>query len=116
MKKVFYVVSFKKKLYVASRMYSLYQSTTDDIMKAVHFSTIEEAEKICSKTKGGEVEEYILQDIEGYNLASDELRAANIQLQQERNEALRQLQEFKETVFKKQEGEQSQNVETTSTN
>lgn len=115
MKKLFYVVSFKNKLYVATRMYSLYQSTTDDIMKAVHFTSYEEAEKVCSKTKNGEIQAYILQDEQSYNLVSDELRAANVQLQKERNEALKELQELKETIFKKQQGEQP-NVETTSTN
>lgn len=91
MKQSFYVITFKDKLYVSSRLYTWYQSTTDDIMKAVHFSSYEAAENVCRKTKGGEIKEYVLMDIDTYDSETDMLRAANLQLQEERDDALAQL-------------------------
>ena len=91
MKQSFFVITFKDKLYVSSKLYSWYQSTTDDIMKAVHFPTYEAAERICNKTKGGEIKEYVLMDIDTFDSQTDMLRAANVQLQEERDDALARL-------------------------
>jgi len=64
MKETFYVVKVGKGLYVDTKVYSLYQSTTKELLYAHKFKSREEAEKLAKKASG-EVEEIVILNQEG---------------------------------------------------
>lgn len=56
----FYVVKVGGNLYVSSKMYGLFQETTNDIENATKFKTMEQAKQCLSKTIGGEIIPYVM--------------------------------------------------------
>ena len=92
MKKV-YVVKVGKNLYMDSALYSFYQSTTRDILKAHKFLSEEQAQKACSKALNGEIETLLIMNEEEYNEELNVLKDAYKQLKKENEELRKALEE-----------------------
>lgn len=82
MKKV-YVVKVGNNLYMDSAMYSFYQSTTRDILKAHKFTSEEQANKAAAKALKAEVESLLIMSEDEYNDEINVLKDAYRQLQSE---------------------------------
>ena len=87
-----YVIQQGKNLYIDSGSYALFPTTTNDILHAKFHTDYATATKIAKKS-GGTIITLRITD-EGHSEA-DMLRAANIQLQRERDEALSELNKYR---------------------
>lgn len=81
-----YVVKVGGKLYLDSKSYGFFQSTTPDLLKATWFEDREEAELHAKKTIGGKVIEYTLSDNDANESEIDMLKASIVELQRQRDE------------------------------
>ena len=87
-----YAIRLGGKLYVDSKSYGWYPSTTSHIEHALWLTDLQQALKI-SKKSGGEVIEFYLSDDDTSEV--DMLRASIKQLQKERDEAIEELNAYK---------------------
>ena len=66
-----YVVRVGGKLYIESKGYGLFQTTTANVLHAKWFTEYGEAEKVAKKTFGGEIIEYELNEA-GSNFSDED--------------------------------------------
>lgn len=78
-----YTIKMANKLYVATKHYNWYQSTTTDLSKAAFFTSYEEALKVQRQTIGGEIIEYLFTDESAED--TEELKSELIRVSKERD-------------------------------
>jgi len=88
MKKVF-VIQTGKDLFVKGKLYSLYQSTTKNILEATLFSTEEEAQKIAKNAVNAKIVSYFFVSEEETNREIDLLRVELEQVKRDRDDLLK---------------------------
>ena len=76
-----------------SVLYSFYQSTTRNILKAHKFLSEEQAQKACSTALNGEIETLLIMNEEEYNKELNVLKDAYKQLKKENEELKKALEE-----------------------
>ena len=94
----YYIVKVGGNLYVSSKMYGLFQETTNSIENATKFATLEQAKQCLSKTIGGEIIPYVMMNEAEYeseksymqttiNLLTKQLEEAKLEIKtSEKNE------------------------------
>ena len=100
-----WVVRVGGKLYLNSQIYSLYPSTAT-IERAKFFDSEEQAERARRRAHIGEVVEVVISDSSLDESEIDMLRASVLQLQNERDEAKRDLSEALEIIGKMVNGDE----------
>lgn len=101
-----YLVKVGGNLYLNSRSYGFFQSTTSSILNAIWFEEREEAEYHAKKTFGGQVIEYRLTQEGAEESEIDMLKASITELQRQRDE----LKEMNENYKHLLRGYQQNNV------
>ena len=92
-----YVVRIGGKLYLTSKLYALYPST-GSITEAKLFNNEYEASNAAKWARTGEVVKITISDDEIDNTEVEMLKASNIQLQKERDDARKDLREALEII------------------
>ena len=93
----FYIVRLGGGLYVSSKMYGLFQETTNVIENATKFKTIEQANMCLKKTIGGEVIPYVMMSETEYETEKETMQSTITSLTKQ----VENIKENKEKYIKK---------------